>query len=398
MSAFDAVQDGGSGSAAARHPQIPPHRGRLDSEVVEEPHDDWRLRLPESARRRIRHWLGTIAAMTFLVLAVGGVTRLTHSGLSIVDWRPFVGVVPPLSQSEWVDNFERYQQFPEYRQLRPHMTLAEYKRIFFWEYLHRVLARLTGLVFLVPFAFFWLSGTITRPLAWRALALFALGATQGLVGWLMVQSGLIDRPSVSHYGLAAHLFLALAIFGQCIWLIRDLSLGVTRPAVAAVARRRAGRALIAVGGLLGLQIVWGAFVAGLKAGLVFNTFPLMDGALVPFTYWTSSPAALDLIQQPSGVQWLHRVIGTVLVVAAYLLRRGFRQLSMDRTSITFSVVLLWATAAQYALGVLTLVLFVPVGFAVAHQAMAMVIVGLWVGAVHHVRHLATAPATRRVNS
>lgn len=356
--------------------------------------DDWRLRLPESNRRRLRIWLATIAATTFLTVVVGGVTRLTQSGLSIVDWRPLVGIVPPLGQPQWVENFERYQQFPEYRLLRPSMTLAEYKRIFFWEYLHRALARLVGLVLLVPFAFFVRSGTLTRPLVRRVLALFGLGAMQGVVGWLMVQSGLVDRPSVSHYRLAVHLMLALSIFGLCIWLIRDLSLRATPTLASAVARRRTSQILIAVGCLLALQIVWGALIAGLKAGRMFNTFPLMGGTLVPVTYWTSSPAALSLVQDPAGVQWVHRLLGTVLVVAAFVLCLRVRQMKMDRTSRGLSAALLLAIAAQYALGALTLIRFVPIGFAAAHQMMAMAIVGLWVWAIHHVRHFGVAPARR----
>ena len=354
--------------------------------------DDWRLRLPARNRRWIRTWLWAIAATTFVILVVGGVTRLTHSGLSIVDWQPLIGVVPPLDEAQWAASFERYRQFPEYRQLRPDMTLAEYKHIFFWEYLHRLVARLIGLVFLVPFAFFWFSGMLTRPLARRAIALFALGALQGLVGWLMVRSGLVDRPSVSHYRLAAHLTLALVIFGLCVWVIRDLSLGRARPTATTVARRRLRRGLLAVGGLLALQMVWGAFVAGLKAGLLFNTFPLMGGAVVPPNLWLLSPAVLNFVQNPSGVQWLHRILGTALIVCVFVVFQQTRRPRMDRTSRRLGTALLSVVAAQYALGVLTLIYAVPIGLGVAHQALAMVIVGVWVTALHHTRHLSAPPA------
>lgn len=357
---------------------------------VEAP-DDWRLRLPASHRRWIRAWLSAIAVTTFLVLVVGGITRLTHSGLSMVDWQPLIGVVPPLDEAQWVESFERYQQYPEYRQLRPDMTLGEYKRIFFWEYLHRLVARLIGLVFLVPFACFWLRGMLTRHLARRALALFALGAMQGILGWLMVRSGLIDRPSVSHYRLAAHLTLALVIFGLCVWLIQDLGLGRRRATAMTVVPRRIDRGLLAVGVLLTLQVVWGAFVAGLKAGVLFNTFPLMGGALVPPNIWLLSPAALNLVGNPSAVQWLHRLLGTALIVAVFTVFQRARRARTDRTSRRLSTALLAAVAAQYALGVLTLVHAVPIGLAVTHQAMAVAIVGLWVAALHHARHLAAAP-------
>lgn len=341
---------------------------------------------PQSNRRRLQAWLTAIAATTLLVLVVGGVTRLTHSGLSIVDWRPLIGAIPPLNQADWVESFERYQQFPEYRQLRPQMTLADYKQIFFWEYLHRLLARLIGLVFLIPFVYFSLTGSLRRPMVYGLLALFGLGSMQGVAGWLMVHSGLIDRPSVSHFRLAVHLVLALAIIGLCIWLIRELA-PPPRTCVTATAKRRSTRALYVVGALLGLQIVWGAFVAGLKAGYVFTTFPLMGGTLAPIASWTLRPVALNFVQEPSAVQWTHRLLGTALVIAAYVLQARIRRMEMDRTSRRLGVALLWAVAAQYALGVWTLVYIMPIGVALAHQTMAAVIVSLWVYMVHHVRHL-----------
>jgi cytochrome c oxidase assembly protein subunit 15 len=340
--------------------------------------------------RRLRLWLSAIAATTFLVLVVGGITRLTHSGLSIVDWQPLVGVIPPINESQWNQSFERYQQFPEYRQLRPSMTLADYKQIFFWEYLHRLLARVIGLVFLVPFAFFYLTGALTAKFTRRALALLGLGAIQGLIGWLMVKSGLSDRPSVSHYRLAIHLLVAMAIFGMCVWLVRDLNADSAREPVSALARRRTSQGLLAIGGLLAVQIVWGAFVAGLKAGFMFNTFPLMGDSLVPIKYWTLTPIVLNLVQHPAGVQWMHRLLGTILLLAAGLLYVRVRQLQMDRSSQILIAALLSSIAAQYALGVGTLLLLVPTELAVAHQAMAMLIAGLWAGAMHHVRRLTVA--------
>jgi heme a synthase len=162
--------------------------------------------------------------MTFAVLVIGGITRLTQSGLSMVDWQPIMGVIPPLTDAQWQETFDRYRQFPEYQVLRRGMSLDEFKFIFFWEYLHRMVARTIGLVFLVPFVFFWAKGWFTRPLAARALILFGLGAMQGVMGWFMVMSGLVDRPSVSHYRLAAHLSLAFIIFGYALWLARDLAI------------------------------------------------------------------------------------------------------------------------------------------------------------------------------
>ncbi len=348
---------------------------------------DWATSLSGAERGRLRIWIGAIAATTCLVVLVGGVTRLTHSGLSIVDWRPLIGVVPPLSQAEWLESFSRYQQFPEYQQLYPFMTLSEYKRIFFWEYLHRALARAIGVVFLLPLAYFYFSGAVTRPLMRRLLALFALGVAQAVAGWLMVQSGLIDRPRVSHYRLAVHLVLAFIIFGMCIWLIRDLSPGKVRHTVKAKARRHVSGALLGFGALLALQIVWGAFVAGLKAGSMFNTFPLMGSSLVPSAFWTLTPGALNLVDHPAGVQWMHRLLGTLLLLMVVALTVLVHGAEMDRASQRWSTALLRLVAAQYAAGILTLILLVPISLAVGHQLLAMAVVGVWVCMLHHVRHL-----------
>jgi cytochrome c oxidase assembly protein subunit 15 len=348
---------------------------------------DWRLQIPESRRRPLRIWLWSIAAMTLAVLVVGGVTRLTQSGLSIVDWQPIVGAIPPLNEQQWSEAFDRYRQFPEYQRLRRGMTLGEFKVIFFWEYLHRLVARLIGLVFAVPFVVFWLRGYLNRPLLWRTLGLFGLGAMQGVLGWLMVRSGLVDRPSVSHFRLAAHLSLAFLIFGSCVWLARDLTIDARRVGVSADVRRRLSSGLAVTGILLAAQIVWGAFVAGLDAGLVFNTFPLMAGRLVPPGLLALDPLMLNFVQNAVAVQWAHRVLGTVLLAAAMGFYFLVPRQGADARSRHLAAVLMALIATQYLLGVLTLVYVVPVGLAVAHQVAALAIFGVWVAWVHHVRHL-----------
>ena len=352
---------------------------------------DWRLLLPEAKRRHLRLWLWSVAAITFAVVVIGGITRLTHSGLSIVDWRPVTGVVPPLNDAQWTESFDRYRQFPEFQQLRRGMTLAEYKDIFFWEYLHRLAARAIGVVFLIPFVFFWRSGYFPRPLAVRALALFALGALQGAVGWLMVKSGLVDRPSVSHYRLAVHFVIATTIFGFSVWLARDLAIQSPRTAAKASVRRAIRRRLGIVGALLVVQIVWGAFVAGLKAGLLFGTFPLIAGRIMPPGWLALDPAVLNFVQNPGTVQWVHRLLGTVLLVAAIVVFLRVRRLAPDRTTHRLNVALLTLIALQYGLGVLTLIYHVPVMLATAHQAMALVILAVWVASAHHAWHLAVIP-------
>lgn len=347
---------------------------------------DWRLALPERRRRHLRAWLATGAAMTFAILVVGGITRLTQSGLSIVDWDPIMGVVPPLDHAGWMAAFDRYREFPEYQQLRRGMTLEEFRFIFFWEYFHRLLARTIGIVFLVPFVVFWKRGYFSPPLLARVVALFALGAAQGFMGWFMVMSGLVDDPSVSHYRLAAHLSIALAILGLCVWVRRDLSV---RTAAAPRPGREARWWVGALGVLLGVQIVWGAFVAGLDAGLAFNTFPLMGGRLVPPNALGLEPALLNFVENPYTVQWVHRVLGTVLLASAA--GAALRMRREDRWMRRLSAGFLALVSAQYALGVATLLLAVPVALGVLHQAVAAVILVVWLGWLHRVRELARRP-------
>lgn len=330
--------------------------------------------------------------MTLLTLIIGGITRLTRSGLSIVDWAPIMGVVPPLNDAAWQQAFDAYRAFPEYQELRQGMSLGEFKFIFFWEYLHRLVARAIGIVFLVPFLVFAVRGYLSRPLARRALVLFALGAGQGLMGWFMVMSGLVDEPRVSHYRLAAHLSLAFVIFGYAVWLARDLSIGRARPAVPEDSRTLLLHGLGWVGVLLVVQIVWGAFVAGLKAGYYYNTFPLMAGALVPPDFLRVQPALLNLVENPSAVQWLHRVVGTVLLVAAIVFVARVGRSRVDLRSRRLAVALAGLVAAQYVIGVLTLLFYVPVSLGVLHQAMALIIVGAWLVLLHHARHLQPLPA------
>lgn len=348
---------------------------------------DWRLELPERKRRHLRIWLWSIAATTFLVLVIGGITRLTQSGLSIVDWQPLVGIVPPLTAAQWQESFDRYRQFPQYLQLRPEMTLDEFKVIFFWEYLHRVIARAIGVVFLVPFLFFWLSGYFTPPFFRRALGLFGLGAMQGLMGWLMVRSGLVDRPSVSHFRLATHLSLAFIIFGACVWLARDLAIRPVRAAVPARARLLMKRGLAIVGTLSAVQIVWGALVAGLKAGLVFNTFPLMAGRLIPPDVVALAPSPGAFLQSLATVQWMHRALGTLLLAVAAVVFVRVRRSGADQRSLRLNATLASLIAAQYLFGVVTLLYGVPLALGVVHQATAMAIAGVWVAWAHHVGQL-----------
>lgn len=329
--------------------------------------------------------------LTFLMVMIGGITRLTQSGLSIVDWNPIVGAVPPITDADWAAAFARYQHFPEYVELRAGMTLQEFKFIYFWEYLHRLVARTIGVVFLIPFLWFWKAGYLDhRPLRRRVLVLFALGAAQGALGWFMVMSGLVDEPRVSHYRLAAHLTVALAIFSYCVWMVRDL--GVAKPAGGHASREAFTRELRWVhvtGCLLGLQILWGAFVAGLDAGYIHNTFPRMaDGRFFPDGGFSMSPLLLNLTANPETVQWVHRVIGTILLLAAVaafgtgVRRWKAREPLPGGRALRYSALFAGLVVVQYLLGVTTLLRHVPVALGVAHQSTAVLILAVWLGWLH----------------
>ena len=357
---------------------------------VQSPGADWRLEIPENRRRAMRIWLGAVALMTLGVVVVGGITRLTLSGLSIVEWNPLMGVIPPIGHEAWQRAFEAYQQTPDY-EWRSGMTLDDFRFIFFWEYLHRLLARTIGLVFLVPFVVFWAKGWFNRPLLKRGWVLFGLGAAQGLMGWLMVASGLVERPAVSHYRLAAHLSLAFTIFGFCVWLMRDLALGATRETMRASVRRWLEPATLAVGALLMIQIVWGAFVAGLRGGKFYPTFPRMGGEWVPRELLYQEPAAVNFVANAIAVQWTHRVLGTLLLIAAVALAVRVVRAGVDATTRRFAVAFGGGVALQYALGIFTLVNLVPVSLGVLHQLFALLLLGVWLAWLHRTRNIEPVP-------
>ncbi len=347
--------------------------------------------LPPQRRRHLRLWLLSGAVLTFVILVVGGITRLTESGLSIVDWEPLIGVIPPLNEAAWEAAFAQYQRYPEYRLLRPDMTLAEYRFIYLWEYAHRLLARFIGLVFIVPFLVFWARGYLRAPLARRLLLILALGAAQGLMGWLMVASGLVDVPNVAHERLAAHLILAFAVFGACLWTAAGfLPAPKSRPRLdtAADARGLAAlrRALLWFGAVLVLQVVYGAFTAGLDAGRAFNTYPLMAGGLLPPEAWRLEPPLRNLVDNIAVVQWIHRTLPVVLLgLAIWMVVLGRRvDATGDRAPADshgrWGVSLLAVVVVQIGLGIATLLLFVPISLAVVHQAVALALFGtvlLW---------------------
>lgn len=322
--------------------------------------------------------------MIFLMVTIGGITRLTESGLSITEWQPISGVIPPLDHAQWQMEFDRYKAIPQYRAIHADMTLAQFKQIFFWEYLHRLWGRLIGVVFAVPFLYFLLRGRISRQLAPRLAGLFVLGGLQGALGWYMVESGLSHRIEVSQYRLAAHLLAAVIIYIAMLWV----ALGLLWPRPAPVSDRRQAGLRRGAGILLLLLLVTlaaGAFVAGLRAGYVDNTFPLMEGRFAPVEYWQMTPWYRNFFENVLAVQFDHRLLAetTWLGIAALWLY-GLRVKLAPRGRRALHALFAMA-CLQLALGITTLVLVVPLPIAVAHQAGAILLVTALVVALHALR-------------
>jgi len=324
-------------------------------------------------------WLALCAALIVAMILLGGTTRLTGSGLSIVEWRPISGVLPPLSHADWSALFEAYRRTPEFRERNFWMSLDDFRGIFWLEYAHRLLGRAIGVVFALPLAYLLLARRIHRALAGQLLVVLGLGALQGGLGWLMVRSGLGDRPDVSHYRLAAHLGLALVIYA---WIV-TLIVGIAWPKAVADSGRAGGHATILVG-LVFLAALSGALVAGLDAGFAYNSFPLMDGRLVPNDLFALHPWLSNFGENPITAQFQHRVLALICLVAGLAL--WWRGRGRGQVALRYALAaLLAAVVLQVVLGIATLVLSVPIPIAVAHQAGA---VGLLTAALI-VRHLLT---------
>ncbi|KAA0970106.1 heme A synthase [Aureimonas fodinaquatilis] len=323
-------------------------------------------------RTAIRYWLYVVALMVFALVVVGGATRLTDSGLSITQWKPIHGVIPPLSAQEWQEEFDLYRQIPQYQLINKGMSLDEFKNIFWWEWAHRFLARGVGIVFALPLVFFWVTARIEARLKPRLVGLLALGGLQGFIGWWMVASGLSERTDVSQYRLAVHLTLACLIFAATMWVAEGLKPAI-KDAKASLLNRRLGVVLIF---LCLFQIYLGGLVAGLNAGLAFNTWPLMDGAIVPSGLWVIEPLWRNLFENVMAVQFNHR-IGAYLLFAAAAAHMVlcFREAPASKYAL-LSFYLFAAILIQAGMGIATLLLHVPMGWALKHQAFAIVVLTL----------------------
>jgi len=333
------------------------------------------------AARAVAAWLLACAALVFTMVVVGGVTRLTHSGLSIVEWQPIVGTLPPLNDVQWQETFAKYQQTPEYKLVNQGMTLDAFKGIFWWEYVHRLLGRLIGLVFLLPLLWFAFTRRIDRPLALRLAGIFVLGGLQGAMGWYMVKSGLVDDPRVSQFRLTAHLSLAFLIFAAMLWTA--LGLLFPRRSIAAsddaTPLRRLGWWIT---GIVAYMVVTGGFVAGIRAGKAYNTFPLMNGHVVPPEIFMLDPWWKNFFYNMATVQFDHRLGAWALAcLVPWLWLRARRVALPARTRVSISI-LLAMLAVQVALGIATLLLVVPVPLGAAHQGGAVLLLGAALAANH----------------
>jgi cytochrome c oxidase assembly protein subunit 15 len=338
-----------------------------------------RARDASAPDRAVQAWLLLVAGLVALMIVVGGATRLTDSGLSITEWQPIMGALPPLSDADWQEAFAKYRQIPEFQLVNKTMSLEGFKFIFWWEWAHRLLGRVIGATFALPLVYFWFSGALRPGLIAKLMGLLALGALQGAAGWYMVKSGLVDRVDVSQYRLALHLGLAFLILGLLLWLALDLGKEPDRaPGMTAGAGRQRLAGAVVV--LVFLQVLLGALVAGLDAGLAYNTWPLMDGALVPGGLGALTPWYLNLFDNVTTVQFNHRV--AAYAVTALAVWQAWDARGAAEPLRASAALLAAAVIAQVALGVAALVAALPLPLALAHQAGAALVFALAVRHLH----------------
>jgi heme a synthase len=343
----------------------------------------------DSHDRLIAAWLFVCCGMVFAMVILGGVTRLTGSGLSMVEWDPIFGIIPPLDLATWNETFDLYKQSPEYLKINAGMDLAGFQRIYWFEFSHRLLGRLIGTVFLLPLLFFLLFGWVRRQLVPRLLGMFIIGGLQGLLGWYMVRSGLVDNPHVSQYRLTAHLGLAVAIYGYMLYVALGLWFGTQRHAATPAGLRRATAALWS---LVFVTLLSGGFVAGLKAGFAYNTFPLMNGHLIPESLLVQEPLWRNFFENVATVQFDHRVLAITVLLSIVSLWVTGRRLSLPN-QVRFGMHLLLAAGLlQVTLGISTLLLRVPTALASAHQAGALLLFSTALFLYHRMLHSADPAA------
>lgn len=330
--------------------------------------------------RRVANWLFVVAGMIFLMVVVGGATRLTGSGLSMVEWRPVTGILPPMGDAEWAQEFAKYQQHPEFQYVNKWMSVHDFKQIFWLEYIHRVIARVIGFVFFVPFLWFWWKGHLRKKLVAPLAGIFILGGLQGAMGWFMVMSGLVDEPSVSHFRLAAHLGLAVILYLAVLWT----AWGLVAPRYELPRPASLYKPAIVLTCLVFGQILLGALVAGLDAGYIHNTWPSMDGHFLPPGVWVMQPGILNMVDNGSLVQFEHRTVA--YIITAFVLWIVYRASRLRRGRAPRAVqYMVMACLLQVGLGIATVVSGTPVALGVLHQAGAIVFLTAALYLVHRLK-------------
>jgi len=329
--------------------------------------------------KKVVVWLAAGCLLIFTMVIIGGITRLTHSGLSISNYKLISGTIPPMNEIEWQEAFELYKQYPEYQKLNYHFSLDDFKDIYFWEWLHRFIGRLIGIVFFIPFLFFIITKQLSKSTIKKSLILLGLGAFQGFLGWYMVKSGLIDRPDVSHYRLAAHLTTAFITFAYTLWVVLDI-LYPNKRRINIRYRNLLGITFV----IILLQIIYGAFVAGLDAGFIHNHWPMMsEGKFMHETvYIEQNPLYKNFIEGRSGVQFVHRILAYVVVFMIYIVWSKGRKMDLTSYQSRGIHLLLIMVGLQFLLGVLTLILQVPVWLGIAHQVGAFVLLSFITFTLH----------------
>jgi cytochrome c oxidase assembly protein subunit 15 len=328
--------------------------------------------------KRVIYWLFTGCVLIFIMVIVGGITRLTDSGLSISNYKLITGTIPPIGEAEWQEAFELYQQYPEFQKLHSHFTIEDFKSIYFWEWLHRVIGRLIGLVFIIPFIYFLATKQLTKSTLKKCIVLLVLGGFQGFLGWYMVKSGLVDNPDVSHFRLAAHLTTAFLTFAATLWVALDLIFPKKK------ITNKKFRNLIIVGYLvLIFQIVYGAFVAGLKAGLLHNHWPFMnEGKFMHETVYIFEPFYKNLIENPSGIQFIHRTFAYIVVIFILIIWYQAKKMTLTKFQNIAVDSLFGLVVLQFLLGVLTIIYAVPLWLGIAHQIGAFLLLSAMTFTLH----------------
>ena len=329
--------------------------------------------------KKVIYWLFTGCALIFIMVVVGGITRLTHSGLSMPDYKLISGTIPPINDQQWQEAFELYKQYPEYQKLNSNISLTEFKGIFFWEWLHRFIGRAIGLVFIIPFLYFIITRQLDKSTIKKTIILLILGGFQGFLGWYMVKSGLVDRPDVSHYRLAAHLTTAFVTFAFTLWVALDLIFPIKHTI------NKTYRNLIRIGlAILFIQIIYGAFVAGLDAGFIHNHWPMMsEGKFMHETVLTEkTPVYKNFIEGRSGVQFVHRILAFIVVISIAIIYIKGKKIAVSNHQLNGLNSLLILVGVQSLLGVLAILLQVPLWLGIAHQIGAFLLLSSMIFTLH----------------